>query len=461
MIEHNRELLLILYGRKEPDGRLICSIPVQDDYSPEELLKIVPDEAKKIKNPLLIMPDYVAGNETYPFATGKKSIASAFIRRKLSESFPSVPDAADFYNYTYLKSGQSAGSIYAFYLHDPLVFSLYKNLQNAGLRPDRISIPAYIWQYKINKLIDGASAENYCLIHLLPEESYLYFFVNGNYLFSRSIMLPGSEEIDRGKLDVLAFEISQSLRLFSQKAKSEVNRFFFVSSTQIKETGLSERLGKNIVRIETDRKEAFKTKEEDFLPAPLSAFSLSDIDQKMAPNISHRFVVTEKAWHSAIRTGIITGVLLIILLGFEAFYLNYLSAGYSMTGMGALSNDMTTKSLLVGKYNDTLDLIQNEMQRPDTASILGGIALSLPESVGLQELTLNLESPFQVVLKGQVRAEDPGVIKTALSSLAGGLTRNLKLSKPAVIGDVGVDMEQGGGGAGTGGYKFHIQLGLK
>lgn len=462
MIVHNRELQLILYGRNEPDGKIICSIPIKEEYSPDEFSGNIPDEAKKIKNPLLVMPDYFAGNETYPFTTGKKSIASAFIRRKLSESFPDVPDAVDFYNYTYSKSGQNAGSLYAYYLHDPLAFNLYNHLKDAGVRPDRITIPAFIWQHKIGKLVEGISAENFCLIHVLPEESYLYFFVRGNFLFSRSIMLPGSDEVGSRKLDVLAFEISQSLRLFSQKAKSEVNRFFFVSSTQITETELAEKLGKDIVRIETDRKEVFEAKEEDFMPAPLSAFSLSDIDQKMVPFISHRLVVIEKAWRSVQRTGIITGLLLFLLLCSEAFYLNHWSLSNLLFGTTAVSKDMmTNRQIIIGQYNEILDLVVNERRRPDPAGVLAGIVLSLPESVTVQDLNFNLESPFHVIIRGTIKADVPERVKSALSAMVDGLTRNLKLSKPAVIGDIGFDMEQGGGDFGSSDYKFHIQLDLK
>ena len=68
MIAHNRELQLILYGRNEPAGKVIGSIPINESYSPDEFLSKIPDEAKKIKNPLLVVPDYFAGNETYPFA---------------------------------------------------------------------------------------------------------------------------------------------------------------------------------------------------------------------------------------------------------------------------------------------------------------------------------------------------------------------------------------------------------
>lgn len=38
------------------------------------------------------------------------------------------------------KKQKNAGSIYAYYLHDPLAFNLYNHFKDAGVRPNRITI---------------------------------------------------------------------------------------------------------------------------------------------------------------------------------------------------------------------------------------------------------------------------------------------------------------------------------
>jgi len=225
IIFYNHQLLMILYGKKEESGKIIGIIPFPDPSSTQDLSASIPAEAKKLKEIIMVLPDYVTGNSMYPFASGKRSIAEPFIRRKLAESFPASPDISDFFNYSYSKTGADPGSLYAYYLKEPLAFNLYNRLSEAGLRPDRITTPAYIWQDRIGKAPDNESGISFCLIHALTAESHLYFYANGKFLFSRSIMLPETSEGKKGKIDALTFEISQSLYLFSQKVKSEISRF--------------------------------------------------------------------------------------------------------------------------------------------------------------------------------------------------------------------------------------------
>ncbi len=461
IIFFNHQLLLILYGGKEDSGKIIGIIPFSETSSTDDLSVSIPAEAKKPKEIILVLPDYVTGNSIYPFASGKRSIVEPFIRRTLAESFPASPDISDFFNYSYFKTGRDPGSLYAFYLKEPLVFNLYNRLSEAGLRPDRITTPAYIWQDKIGKPSDAEPGGSFCLIHALPAESYLYFYANGNFLFSRSIILPESSEGKNEKLDALAFEISQSLYLFSQKVKSEISRFYLVPCENIDEMGLSERVGKNIRRLGAYREEGRDADNKNPMPGPLAAFSRANIDSATIPAISHRMVVMEKFWHTVQLTGIITGVFTLMLLCAETAYFSYWSHRNILPKTASLAKNITDNRRTVGHYNEMLDLVVNERQRPDPANILAGIALSLPENVTVRELLLNLESPSQVVINGIVRADDPDRLKSTLSELVEGLTRNLNPGRPPVIGDIGFDMEGSAGDPALQGYKFHIKVDMK
>lgn len=461
IIFYNHQLLMILYGRKEENGKIIGIIPFSETSSTDDLSASIPAETKKLKEIILVLPDYVAGNSIYPFTSGKRSIAEPFIRRKLAESFPASPDMSDFFNYSYFKTGRDPGSLYAYYLKEPLAFSLYNRLTEAGLRPDRITTPAYIWQDKIGKLSDAEPGGSFCLIHPLPAESYLYFYVNGNFLFSRSIILPESSEGKNEKLDALAFEISQSLYLFSQKVKSEISRFYIVPSANIDETGLSEKIGKNIRRIEIEKERGRNADNKNQMPGPLATFSREDIDSATMPAISHRIVVMEKFWHTVQLTGIITGILTLMLLCAETAYFSYWSNRYILPEAASLSKDITDNRRTVGHYNEMLDLVMNERQRPDPANIFAGIALSLPENVTVRELLFSFESPSNVIIKGIVTADGPDGIKSTLSAMVERLTRNLNPGRPPVIGDVGFDMEGRTGDLSLQSYKFHIKVDMK
>lgn len=459
IIAHNDQLHLTFSGRKGP-GKVIGVIPFSMTSSSDDFSYTIPAQAKKVAKKLLILPNYFIGNTTYPFASGKRSIAEAFIRRKLAESFPATPEMTDFFNYTYLKAGQDPGSLYTYYLQDPVALRPYRWLTDAGIRPDRITTPALIWQHKIGKLIEGASGGSLCLIHTLPAESHLYFFVQGNFLFSRSIKFPESVVSDSGKLDSLAYEISQSLHLFSQKVKSEINRFYLVSSINIDDKGLSGRIGKDVQRIDTDQEED-RQSEDDPMSGPLAAFSWSDLDAEKIPAISHRKVAAEKAWYPVQRTGIITGMFLFLLLCGETFYLNLWSRSNLLSESSSVTKGMTINRQIIEKYNEHLDMVINERQHPDPAGILAGVMLSLPENVTIQELEFNIESPFQVIIKGNVKTDSPEILKSALSSMVEGLTHNLKPVRPPSMSDISLDMEKSALVSGSTGYSFHIQVDLK
>lgn len=381
IIFYNHQLLTILYDKKGDNSKIIGIIPFSGTSSTDDLSISFPAETKKLKEIILVLPDYFTGNSIYTFASGKKSVAEPFIRRNLVESFPAIPDISDLFNYSYIKTGRGPGGLLAFYLKEPLAFSLYNRLSESGLRPDRITTPAYIWQDRIDKSADYDSGENFCLIHALPVESYLYFYVNGNFLFSRNIILPESSEGNNEKPEALAFEISQSLYLFSQKAKSEISSFYLVTSANIDETDLSERIGKNIRRIGTDKKVGRDAENKNSMPGPLEAFSLEDINSATIPAISHRIVVKEKFWRTAQLTAIITGIFVLLLLCAETAYLRYWYNKIVLPEAANLSKDITDNRLIVGHHNEMLDLVTNERQRSDPADILVGIALSLPEKV--------------------------------------------------------------------------------
>jgi hypothetical protein len=452
---------MILCGTKEESGKIIDIIPFPEASSADNLSVSIPAEAKKIKEIILVLPDYVTGNSIYPFSSGRSSIAEPFIRRKLVESFPASPDISDFFNYSYFKTGADQGDLYSFYLKEPVAFSLYNRLTEAGLRPDRITTPAYIWQDKISKNEDYAPGESFCLIHAQPAESHLYFYVNGNFLFSRSIMLPESSVGKNEKLDALAFEISQSLYLFSQKVKSEISRFYLVPSADIDETGLSERIGKNVRRIGTDRNAGLDNGKNILMPGPLTNFLAADIYSGTIPAISHRVVVMEKFWHTVQLTGIITGVVTLLLLCAETAYFSYWSDRHISPGAASLSKNISDNHRSVGHFNEILDLVMNERQRPDPSDILAGIALSLPEKVTVRELLFNFESPSHIIIKGTVKAEGPDLIKSTLSEMVESLTRNLNPARPPVIGDIGFDLEGNAEGQTLQGYKFHVKVDMK
>ncbi|RPI80100.1 MAG: hypothetical protein EHM45_00210 [Desulfobacteraceae bacterium] len=466
MIVNNDKLYLVISNQKN-DSTIIGTIPfnrtsVFDDFSCS-----IPVQAKKAQSNILILPDYFLGNILYPFTSEKRSLAEAFLQRKLSESFPANPEIINFFNYTYTRSRQDAGSLYAFFIQDPVFFKFYQWLLHVGIQPDRITTPALIWQHLLGKRVKGSLDGNLCLIHTLFNESYLYFFVHGDFLFSRSIAFPESIADAKEKIDSLVYEITQSIYLFSQKVRSEVNEFYLVSSVgadlkTIDEKQLSERMEKNVQRIDIDQKENPCPAEADNpLTGPLAAFAWHDLESDKVSSISHRKVALGKAWNPVQRVGILTGLLVLLLLGSETFYLTFWKNNPFITETHRIADDMATNRNSIRQYNELLDTIMTERQRPNPSALFAGVIRSLPEKTTIQELEFNFESPFQIVIKGTVQTDNPGQLKATLSKMLDDLTRYLKPVRSPLMNDINFDRGQVNSASDSPGYRFYIQVDLK
>ncbi|MEX1350797.1 MAG: hypothetical protein AB1Z31_24020, partial [Desulfobacterales bacterium] len=121
----------------------------------------------------------------------------------------------------------------------------YKTLSRLGLTPQRITSPALIWQSKIRQKMADFEDGGKCFIELLHNIYHLYFFFEGNFLFSRSIPLADLPADSPDNLQAITYELNQSLYLFSQRAKAEVNNLYLLSSETVTVGGLSEALGRD------------------------------------------------------------------------------------------------------------------------------------------------------------------------------------------------------------------------
>ena len=87
------------------------------------------------------------------------------------------------------------------------------------------------------------------LIHPISSECFLYFFSQGHYLFSRNIAIPDPQHGQSDIFSILTYEINQSIYLFSQKAKAEIDQLYLVSSTKGDVLELSTILGRDVKEL--------------------------------------------------------------------------------------------------------------------------------------------------------------------------------------------------------------------
>jgi hypothetical protein len=99
---------------KNGKGRVLNKVPLEQflDAGPEP--ESILFELRDKTNSLLILPDYWLGNTSYEFQSKKSVLAKAFIERKLSTNYPDLPDAKNFYDFTFSQNNLKNPKLYVF-----------------------------------------------------------------------------------------------------------------------------------------------------------------------------------------------------------------------------------------------------------------------------------------------------------------------------------------------------------
>ena len=245
---NNDEIYFIIQGGSG-EGRI--SEPVSFDrlLKEEADLDAIPEAFQRQGNLVMVVPDYWLGNTLFPFQSRKRSLAEAFLERKLRAEFPEIPGVTDFFAYFFHFSEQGEPAVYAYFVREPTFFQLYQQLSQWGLQPQRITAPAFLWESQLKDRIPDFREGGKAFVHLLSNECFLYFFFKGHFLFSRQISLPEFQEDSSEQIDTLTYETNQSLYLFSQKAKAEIDKVYMVAFGHMDPGDLSERLGRDVQAV--------------------------------------------------------------------------------------------------------------------------------------------------------------------------------------------------------------------
>ena len=247
-VVHKETLFFISYvdDAIQVDHTILLSIFLDDNFE----LSSLPAVVRNRKNQLLVVPDFWIGQTDLTLQSRKRSIVDPFVERKLASEHPELPDIGLFYNYAFTAAPSESGNIYAFFLQDPLSYQLYQKFASLGMAPNDITMPAYLWGKKIEKMVPELANSGSVLIQKLSSASYLYFYHKGEFLFSRNIQFSDSGEGDSEALNALTYEINQSFYLFSQKKKAELEHIFIHSSRKEDAAELAESLGREVHSLE-------------------------------------------------------------------------------------------------------------------------------------------------------------------------------------------------------------------
>ncbi len=454
---NNDEIYFIIQGGSG-EGRI--SEPVSFDrlLKEEADLDAIPEAFQRQGNLVMVVPDYWLGNTLFPFQSRKRSLAEAFLERKLRAEFPEIPGVTDFFAYFFHFSEQGEPAVYAYFVREPTFFQLYQQLSQWGLQPQRITAPAFLWESQLKDRIPDFREGGKAFVHLLSNECFLYFFFKGHFLFSRQISLPEFQEDSSEQIDTLTYETNQSLYLFSQKAKAEIDKVYMVAFGHMDPGDLSERLGRDVQAVAGLEEELVQGSTTIGHPGLLSGFYLPDLAESgKFFTIAHRRQEKEQQWRPVQKVGIAVGLILLLLLAGESVLLwKWSQPVLAQAASGGAAKARQAEADL-RQYNEALDLFLKETRRPSASKTIINLARALPENVWIREMAVETEPNPGVALTGTVKAARPGEFRQTLSAFLDNLNDHFQGARSLGLQDIDFDADNC-----TAGEAYHsCVIGLK
>jgi hypothetical protein len=413
-VVHNDSLFFIVHdasGAAQIVHHLELKALLRSDAKPDPL----PPECGFTKNSLLIVPDYWFGSAVYLLHSNRNTVIQAFIERKLQADHPDLSEVALFYDY--VLPGQ--GKIYVNFLQDPDSFTLYNRLEAMGISPERISTPAFLWAGRLASGLPDFNETGCCLVHLTTVEAFLYFFSQGRFLFSRSIAFPKSLEDTSDKLDALAYEIHQSIFLFSQKAKSELKQIQMVASDPEDVAALSSRLDRPIQPFDIDHQTEVERQQFHSELSSVLAFgagALSPSNQFV--RLSHKIKQKTLEWKPLQLAGITIGVILGLLLGIESCFLWQWRFPKPSLPLSAAETSAMDSQTILAQYSDALDLAIAATSRRSLKEAFANALTAIPKSVSITSMDIELEPDAFVAFKCEVKTSDVAALRSTLTAFS-------------------------------------------
>ncbi len=432
------------------DHAVSLDLFLEDDFN----LSSIPAVVRGRENRLLVVPDYWIGQTSLTLQSQKRSIVAPFVERKLASEHPELSDIGLFFDYAFSKEPSERGDIYAFFLQDPLSYQLYQKLATFDMAPIDITIPAYVWGKKLEKLHPELADSGGGLIQKLSSASYLYFYHKGQFLFSRSIQFSDSAGGDTEALDALTYEINQSFYLFSQKEKAELEHIFIHSTRKEDAVELTESLGREVHSLDIGDGDDASSQAKSEILGPCGAFTPKDLSPaRRYPAVAQRDHARDREWRPVQVAGVIVGILLFLLLGGEHFFLlkwSQQAPGRETSGIMASQSSRE----IIQQYNEALDLILQETRRPSSWKTMLDLAGCLPENVRIKNMNLLVANNPTLSLTCVIRAENTAEFRSSLSMLLENIGKYL-YHQPQV-GEAGYRIGRGSARAGPYGLSYSV-----
>jgi hypothetical protein len=438
LVDNNEIHFVLQVGSAE--GQILDPVPLDRLIADQVDLSAVPAAFQHQAGSVMVVPDYWLANASFAFQSKKRSLAEAFLQRKLRAEMPEFPQVEDFFEYFFHESDQGETEVYAYFIREPTFFHAYDQLARWNLHPRRVTTPAFLWEAQLKERIPGFREGGKAFVHILARECFLYFFFEGHFLFSRQIALPECEEDASGQLETLAYETHQSLYLFSQKARAEIDRVYVASFGYVEAEALAEALGKEVEEVRGLEEGLTESSVTIGQPGLLSGLYLPDLSKAQNfISIANKQTEKEQQWKPVQKMGIAVGLLLLLLLAGESALLWKWSRPVAVeAAQGGGAKDQEAVEAL-RQYNEALDLFLRESQRPSPGKAIIQLARALPEEVWIREMIVETEPTPGLSLTGTVRAAEPSEFRETLSDFLDGLKGHFRGARSLGLQDIHVN----------------------
>ncbi|MFZ1986773.1 MAG: hypothetical protein WAU91_20345 [Desulfatitalea sp.] len=436
VVVHNETVYWITCNWRD-SGRRVIQMPLEQVLTDSRMADQIPATARGNYKTMCIVPDHWFGRESYPFQSPKHSLIEPFLERKLSAAYPELKAVRYFFDYKRVAAGGGGNDLLAYFLQDEKAYRLYDALAKMNVAPRQITTPAFLWVDRLTQVSPDFEREGTLLVHMGTGECLLYFYFKGNHLFSRNVVLSTGPD----RMEALTFEINQSLYMFSQKTKSELNRIYLLAASPDGPEAFIQALGREVIDLNpllADRP-AF---EIDAVPL-LDGLLPRAVMFSQAPffSVTQRQAQRELVWEPVQWAGVVIGIALLIpLLGENLLLGNMLRTAAQEKKSLRQSAGLSDRAPLE-EYESELDSVLGVAERPVCADTVRRILASLPAGMRVQELGLALEAPAAVTLRAVFPARDAEQLKAALAQLVARLKTHFKTAPDFSISNIEIGMD--------------------
>jgi hypothetical protein len=456
IVVHNDTVCWIDNGATN-QRRQSFQVPLDQVLSSDKAMPKMPDWLKGSQKTLCIIPDHWFGSQSYPFRSKKPSLIESFLERKLAAVQPGQKAIRHFFNYRHSGDDREP-QLDALFFQEDKSYQLYTALSKLNHTPQHITAPAFLWEERLRQTESDFYQLGTLLIHLTDKECQLYFYFKGNYQFSRSVMLFETGD----DLDALGFEINQSLYMFSQKAKSELDRIYMICEASQCQSALGDVLGREIVGLE-----ALAVQDIDATIIPEMATLIGLLQDAQLGSgvrffsVMHRQVKQAMAWRPVQWSGIFVGLLLVIGLSGEHFILRKMlkQARHEYQTIQQVSLENTSGPIL-SEYPATLDQVLNMARRSLQVGTAHRMSVGFPSRIQLKTLELELESSPSMKVTALVQAADADELHAILKRLIAQLKTNFKDTGALTLNDIDISLNRSRGVQPSNRYQIGFELEL-